>query len=349
MIPRFDRLVETVQANCHITDARHARSMTMCTYLLEMRELYRWEHGAAATAPLPRAAVATWLTGRETLWTAFEEAEYRRLPLDRGDVDPFDVEAANRTLLPHDLVYGAGIGRFGKPQFFLGLLLREEWRDGLRILVASREYARDLAPAAAALREGTITVRLESLRRVLWEKVEGWSVKRSDGALTAAIDAYDFASDADTALERMAAAEVETLILHELGESRAGRLLGPPWQAMLSSLTHRRAELFVRAARDHLADCLVTLPVLLEREAAASIHLWFANLDGMRRELFPSLVDAYSAWRRGDGGRAIRAAALSGVVHWQRVCTELLALHAGRGAEGEAAIQALSTAAEARF
>ena len=44
---RFDRLVEAVQANCNITDARHARNMTMCTYLLEMRELYRWEIGRA--------------------------------------------------------------------------------------------------------------------------------------------------------------------------------------------------------------------------------------------------------------------------------------------------------------
>ena len=349
MIPRFDRLVETVQANCHITDARHARNMTMCTYLLEMREFYRWEHGAAPTAPLPRAEVATWLTGREALWAAFEEAEYRRLPVDGGEVDPFDVEAVNRTLVPHGLVYGAGVGRFGKPQFFLGTLEREERRDGLRILVARREYARDLAPATAAMREGTITVRLESLRRVLWEKVEGWAVKRPDGALRAALDAYDFASGADTALECMAAAEAETLILHELGESRAGCLLGPRWEAMLSCLTRRRAELFARAARDHLADCLVTLPVLLEREAAASIHLWFANLDGMRRQLCPRLVDGYVAWQRADRGRALRKAAHSGVAHWERVCRELLALHAERGAEGEAAIETLSTAAEARF
>ena len=296
---------------------------------------------------VPRSA--TWLTGREALWETFEETEYRRLPVGGDDVDPFDVETMNRALLPHDLVYGAGIGRFGKPQFFLGCLEREEWRDGLRILVARREYARDLAPAAAALREGTITVRLESLSRMLWEKVEGWTVKRPDGALRAAVEAYDFASDADTALERMAAAEAETLILHEIGEARAGRLLGTQWEAMLSCLTRRRAELFARAARDHLADCLVTLPALLEREAAASIDLWFASLDGMRRELCPRLVGAYSAWRRGDRGRAIREAAQSGVAHWEEVCTKLLSRHAEGGADGEAAIEALSAAAEVKL
>jgi len=349
VIAGFDRLVAAVQANCHVTDARHARNMTMCTYLLEMRELYRWESGAAQTAQLPRGEVATWLTGREALWAAFEEAEYLPLPVAGGEVDPFDAAAVNHALLPHDLVYGAGIGRFGKPQFFLGALEREESRDGVRILVARREYARDLAPAVAALRDGTITVRLESLRRVLWEKVEGWTVKRPDGALRAALDAYDFAGDAEAALERMAAAEAETLILHELGESRAGRLLGPEWEAMLSGLTRRRAEVFARAARDHLADCLVTLPALLERDAAASIHLWFASLDGMRRELFPRLAGAYAAWRDGDRGRALRAAAESGVAHWQGVCGQILALHAQHGDDAEAAIEALAEAADARL
>ena len=340
MIPRFDQLVEAVQANCHVTDARHARSMTMCTYLLEMRELYRWEHGVAQTASLPRAEVGTWLAGREALWAAFEEYEYRRLPVAGGDIDPFDVDAMNRALVPHDLVYGAGIGRFGKPQFFLGALEREEWRGGVRILVARREFARDVAPAAAALREGTITVRLESLRRMLWEKVEGLSVKRTDGALRAALDAYDFAGAAEAALERMAAAEAETLILHELGESRAGRLVGPQWEAMLSGAT-RRTELLARAVRDHLADCLVTLPALVERDADASIHLWFANLEGMRRELFPGLVDAYAAWRGGDRGRAILDAAQSGVAHWERACALLLSRCVDCGADAESAIDAL--------
>ena len=88
----------------------------------------------------------------------------------------------------------------------------------------------------------------------------------------------------------------------------------------------------MRAARDHLADCTVTLPALLERGAAASIDLWFAGLDGMRRELFPRMRGAYDAWRRGDGGRALAAAAEAGAAHWRRVCAEVLALADGEGA-----------------
>ncbi|HMA32524.1 MAG TPA: hypothetical protein VKT00_11980 [Casimicrobiaceae bacterium] len=352
-LPRseFDRLVRAVQANCHVSDARHARNMTMCTYLMEMRELYRWERGIPLTAALPRADVGAWLAGREALWASLEGAHYQPLPLDGGEIDPFDTAAVNAALQPHALVYGAGVGRFGKPQFFLGVLSHQERRGELSVLVSAREHARDLAPAPAASRGGTIYVRLESLRRVLWEKAEAWSGRRADGALADALEAHGYAGNPLAALTRMAEAEVETLILHELGEHEAGRLLGPQWETMLGRLGRRRPELFVRAARDHLADCLVTLPELLARDAPASIHFWIANLDGMRRELFPRIVTAYQAWRDGDGGAALVAAVDAGARHWADVCAEVLA-RAPPGAdvdEAEAAVDALALAQATRL
>jgi hypothetical protein len=236
----FDALVAAVQANCNLSDARHARNMTLCTYLLEMREHYRWEQGMPLTASLPRAEVGAWIAGREALWSDLEDAEYRPLPLGGALVDPFDATVLNRELLPRKLVYGAGIGRFGKPQFFLGELEREEARDGVRILVARREFARDLSPAPAALRDGTIYVRLESLQRVLAERAEAWERKRTDGALKSVLVAHGFERDPEAALESMAAAEAETLILHELGEHAAARQLSPAWERMLAAFTRRR-------------------------------------------------------------------------------------------------------------
>jgi hypothetical protein len=333
-----------VQANCHVTDARHARNMTLCTYLLEMREFCRWERGAALTAPLPRADVGAWIAGREALWATVEEDDYRPLPVAGEQVDPYDTATVNRALVPQGFVYGAGIGRFGKPQFFLGELEREERRDGLRILVAGRELARDLSAAPAALRDDTVSIRLESLARVLWERAEAWAVKRPDGALKAALDAHGFDPADAASLDRMVAAEAETLILHELGERAAGQTLGPGWEEMLAGLTRRRAELFARAVRDHLADCLVTLPALIERDAPAPIHFWFANLDGLRRELFPRAIGAYDAWHRGDRGRALRSAVAAGVEHWQRVCADVL-----RTGGDESAIEALSLASASRL
>lgn len=334
-------LVAAVRENCAISDARHAREMTMCTYLLAMREYYRWERRIALGTPLARPEVGAWIVAREAEWTALEDADYRLLPLDGALVDPFDVAAVNEALVPEGLVYGAGIGRFGKPQFFVAERAREERREAFTVLVAGREYARDLSAAPAASRDGTIYVRLESLQRWLWERAEAWLGKCSEGALKAALDGYGFANDRHAAIARMAEAEGETLILHELGECRAGGLLGPEWERMLAALSRRRTELFARAVRDHLADCLVTLPALLDRGATASLHFWIANLQGLRQQLFPEIARAYLQWRAG-AEPPLRAAIADGARHWERVAREALALHDRSDGPVEDALDALA-------
>ncbi|NWG31624.1 MAG: hypothetical protein HXY29_09030 [Rhodocyclaceae bacterium] len=325
MIPAFDRLVAAVQRNCHISDARHARGMTLCTYLLEMREFYRWEAGIAPGAPLERAAVGAWLNAREALWETLEAEEFAAVPVGDEEFAPFEVAAINRALVPHGLVYGAGIGRFGKPHFFLGELARREEGDGLVVLVSGREHARDLGALPAALQGDTAFVRREALRQWLWEKAEAWMMKQTPGALAMALAAHGFATDPHAALERMLEAETETAILHERGEHAAGRLLGPAWEERLACGCRRRAEILMRAVRDHLADCLVTLPALIEREAWPSLLFWLANLDGMRRTLWPEMAGADSA-KVGAGETASLAAAVRrGASHWQDVARRLLA------------------------
>ena len=341
MIPRLDALIDQVQQNCHIADARHARNMTLCNYLLEMRDYYRWEHGLQQSEPAPRAEVGRWIALRESLWNDLEESEFAPLPLLDELMDPFASDAINRELLPHGLVYGAGIGRFHKPNFFLGELLRQEQRNGVSVLVCGCEYARDLTAAPAALRQDTVYLRQEALSRWLWEKAEAWGMKQRDGALKAALDAYGFADDAAQAIARMTGGESETLILHELGEHAAGLLFGPEWEEMLCGFSSRRAEVLARAVRDNLADCLVTVPTLLERQAKPSIHFWFANFDGMRQALFPTLAQAYERWREGGGSAAIAAAVAAGRSHWADAGRRLLDLQRQRGAEAEAEIAAL--------
>ena len=342
-------LLDAVRTNCRISDARHARELTLCTYLLAMRDAYRWEHGLDAEAPLPPASLGAWVAEREAQWDALEGADYVALPVGDVTVGPFDAAAVNRALVPRGQVYAAGIGRFGKPQFFLGELLRDERRDGLRVLVAGREWARDLAPAPAALRADTVVVRQDALRRWLRGKIEVWAHRRAEGPLARALAAYGIHDAPRPALERMVATETEALILHEIGEHRAGAELGPDWPAMLAELADRRAELFARAVRDHLADCLVTLPALLAQGDEASLHFWFGNLEGVRRELAPRLVAAGGAFAEGDRGQALRLAVNFGGAHWHRVAAAVLALHREHGAESAAAIARYGESPAARW
>ncbi|HZV55313.1 MAG TPA: hypothetical protein VFF82_10280 [Rhodocyclaceae bacterium] len=335
-------LLEAVQRNCHIADARHAREMTLCTYLLEMREFYRWEHDLPPGAAPPREDLGRWISEREALWEAVADEEFQPLPVAGALHDPFAAVAINAMLLPAGLVYGAGIGRFHKPHFFLGRLARTEHHDGLTVLVSDCEYARDLTAIPAALQGGTVIVRRESLRQVLWEKAEAWGIKQKPGATARALAAYGYENDAVGALARMTDREVDTLILHERGEHAAGRLLGPEWEEMVAGFTSRRPELLARAVRDNLADCLSTLPALIGQENMASLHFWFANFDGLRRELFAPLVAAYETFAAsGDFEPMARVAAVGGH-HWLEAARRLLVMSRDAAAGGEAAIAAIA-------
>jgi hypothetical protein len=324
-------LVQAVQTNCHIADAAHAADMTLCIYLLQMREFFRWEQGLGPLQAMPRESVGAWLSAREALWDKLEDTPLLSLPLPGGSADPFDVQAVNEALAPQGLVYGAGYTAPGRPSFFLGELESVQQREGVLVRVSGREYARGLSSPPAALQDGTIYLRRESLQRWLWEKYEAWTLRRPAGAFQAALDAYGHADDAEQAVPRMAQAQAESLLLHELGEARVAAVLGPDWSEMRSALQCRRTELHVRAVRDLLADCLVTLPTLLERQADASVHFWFANFEGLRAVLCPLLQRGYEGYCAGDGGHALWEALHAAEDHWQQVCQRVLALHRAHG------------------
>jgi hypothetical protein len=169
-----------------------------------------------------------------------------------------------------------------------------------------------------------VFVRRESLRRLLWERYEQWRWRGLDDAMARAIGGYGFESDLEGALEQMTEHEIEPTMSHELGEAQAGQLLGEEWNEMLLSLPRSRAELQVRAVRDHLADCLSTLPSLIEADNQASLHFYIANLSGMRRHLFPSLVSCYERWVEGAPVDELRALVHGGREHWESLAASIL-------------------------
>lgn len=331
MFTEFDKIRALVQHNCDVSDARHAGNFTLCTYLLKMREFYRWEQHLPFSTTLAKDAIGQWLKAREQHWETLEEQDYCPYPLAGTPadtpVDPFDSVTLNHYLTPHQLVYSGGYGRHCKPHFFLADLREQQQRDGFSIYIADREYARDLsAPPAMTLGE-TIFVRRESLRRMLWEKVEEWQWKKLDNPMQKAIASYDFNESTEAALDAMTENELESVILHELGEAKAGKVLGTSWQKMILALVHSKAELMAAAVRDHLADCICTIPSLIEKQHSAALHFYFGNFRAMRRELFPSLVQAYQLWVTQGNWDALQRCANQGKQHWAEVAQALLTLY----------------------
>ena len=313
-----------VQRNCHISDARHGADYGLCTYLLKMREFYRWENGLDYGTALTNESVGEWLTAREALWESLREDEFALLPFLDEEFDPFDAESLNRELEPLGLVYSAGYGLKNKPLFFLGHLERREDPGGVSVWVSGRELARDLMAPAAMCQGDRIYIRQESFRRLLWEKLESWRWHRPDNALGRAFAYYDFENNLEQALDQMVEKELDAVLLHEQGEHLAGLELGQTWNELLSGLGHSPAELMARAIRDHWADCRVTLPHLLEREDAASIHFYLGGLSGMRKQLFPRLVSAYETWHASGDWGFLRECVSEAESHWGSLSRGLL-------------------------
>jgi len=337
----LEQLSAVIQHNCHIADSRHAADYSMCIYLLKMREFYRWENGLSFADKLSHEQVGAWLEQREEFWQGLQEQPFGRIPLGQDFIEPFEAEVANEILVPKGLVYSAGFGRNGRPHFFLGRLLSVDRYGEYQVLVTGDELARDLVAPPAMLLGDTIYIRRESLRRMVWEKIESWNWNRPANAMARALSFYDMQSDLERALEEITDNETEAVILHEIGERIAGQLLGEEWADMLLGLTGTQAEVMARAVRDHLADCVSTWPALIEDRNEASLHFFFANFSAMRKKLFPGAMSVYEQWVRDGNLQSMRSLVVRARKHWLEIAGRMLDIYSANGPAEAGHIQAM--------
>ncbi len=334
MVNQANLLCETVQKNCDISDARHAANYTLCVYLLKMREYFRWENGYSYNDVLPKEDIGNWVQERENLWESLEEENFHPLKIDGNEFDPFDTENINKLLAPKGYVYSGGIGLRAAPHFFLARLESKEAYNDFTMYVSADECARDLT-APPAMTQGTnVFIRRESLRRFLWEKYQEWQWHKYENAMARALSYYDFEQDVDYALDQMTDNELEAVTLHEIGEFIASRELSESWREMIMSLPRSRAEIMSRAVKDLLADCVSTLPGLIENYNPASLHFYAANLVSMRKELCPSFHGAYQTWVDTNNLKPLKKLVSTGVKHWSTVASELLECYQKEGDQG---------------
>lgn len=320
-------VTKIVQSNCHISDAQFAEHFSLCIYLLRMREYYRWENNIPLTQVLDKKAVGDWLSAREQSWELFQHKPFQLIPAPTA-VDAFDTETINRYLIPTQYVYTAGYGLFQKPQFCLADLLETRTAQGTRIYILGKEYARDLVAPPAMFIDNTIFIRRDPLRRFIWEKIEEWQWKKdskSPMALLLKIHGQPQETPAlETTIDHICETEIESLILHELGEQQAGDMLGPKWKQMLSDIPRSATEIRLRGIKDHLADCLVTLPTLIQDKNHASLHFYFANFTGMRKELFPQAYTAYQHWQTSGNFDNLKSIVEQGKIRWYKTAQTIL-------------------------
>ena len=316
-------IAKSVQLNCHISDAKYAGYYSLCVFLLKMREYYRWEQKIPLSHALTKSEVGNWLSQRESEWLDYEDQDLESLQINNRLFDPFDSPSINQKLNPEGYVYSGGFGVFKKPHFFLAELQDLQTVDGHEIFISDREIARDMVAPPAMIVGNQIFIRKESLRRFIWEKIEEWRWKSDDNTPMARALAYYHKSDMEKVLTDMCNNECQSAVLHEIGEAKATALLGTEWKQILNELPHSGLELKLRAIKDHIADSISTLPGLLEKENIPSLHFYFANFTGMRKEIFPEAVSAYNEWVNTKNLNVIEELSNMGKSKWLDIASRI--------------------------
>lgn len=317
----LQHLSRTVQHNCHISDAHHAAEYPLCIYLLKMREYFRWEKNIHLGEGLDQKQLGQWLTEREIFWEEIASQDFQSISIDQDQFDPFQSAEINAMLEPESLVYSAGIGIRNKPYFFLAKLGEKRSFKNKEIIIAQDEYARELTAPPAMSQGDTIYIRFQSLRRMVWEKMEEWMWHKNDspmGRLLASVE-----GDALKKLDNIAQHQMELLVQHEIGETLSGEILGSAWQEMIIELP-TKLELAARAVRDNFADCQATIPYLLKIDSAQQYHFYMANLSPLRKQMFPSLVNAYEHWHKTRDQSHFSKLGESATQYWREMAEKLL-------------------------
>ncbi len=344
----IDDLISQIKANCIISDARHWGNFSICGLLLRMRELYRNEKGLLPWQEIPMSDIGPWIAGREAVWQETEDEEYRDLTFGGAGYAPFDADRINRVLSPRGLVYGAGIGVYGKPSFFLGDLISYGVREGREVFVSGREYVRDLSAYPAMLRGRTIFGRRDSLAGILWERLAEARHKQFCGALAYAFSLLGVDPDerpSGAFQEKMLAiaeAEIETYVHHEIGEAVEGELLGDAWKTILAGVRGRRVEAFLRGIKDILADTSDQgmLRHIIFQQKAASLGFYRAFLGGFSLLVFPEIREIFDAFRAGGDWGKIEAARKMVYVRALAIAQRVLAVYREHGEQSEPVIEA---------
>lgn len=295
-------LLQTIQRNCDLSDARDHGIYSLCSLILKLRVLYKCEHGLEPWDEPESAVVLDWIEKKEDYWETLAGAEYQPLGFAGRSLDPFAVTKINNRMTGSGLTYGAGYGRSLKAVFFLAELREERSASDCRILILGRESARELAAPFAMRQENVIIIRREPLRFFFWDQIQEiratsraalrHALKHSGVQVDPTVDRLGFRDRLDAIVDR----EIPAFIHHEIGELRETGLASQHLQQLIAAFPASPIELAARAVKDALADTNPEgmLGYILGARAETSLAFYAGFLDGMRKVLQPEIVPAFA-------------------------------------------------------
>jgi hypothetical protein len=302
--PNQPGLVRGIQFNCDISDAHDHGIYSMCSMVLKLRNLYKWEQGMDPWKEPESADLLDWIEAKENYWEQLNGTEYQQLELGEDRVSPHDVELLNDRFEPEGLFYGAGYGRSMKTVFFLARQLGEKQIEGCRVVILGEELAKEMASPFALVQDGIIVIRRESLRFFFWDQVQELrSSCRSSlrhayehyGIMAnGALDHGRFKELLDTIVDE----QMDLFIYHEVGEILQTDFDSLALKTIIGHFPGSAIEYVCRALKDVLADThprgLLAHIIRERRDTTLGFYVGF--LDGLREKLFPEMSEGWQEY-----------------------------------------------------
>ncbi len=119
----------------------------------------------------------------------------------------------------------------------------------------------------------------------------------------------------------------EVFVLHEAGEAYEDEY-SDDWHDILSEGCDKATELFLRGIKDVRADTSVIGPLrmIINRRDRAGISFFAAFLDGIRKEIFPEIREAFQLFVESGDWSVLEDARITGYHSAERLQTEIVAL-----------------------
>ncbi len=310
-------ITQQILMNCDITDSHHAGRFSICGLALRLRDLYKWEKGADPWVEKGSAEMLQWIAGKEQKWDQLTKKEFSNIKILGRTFDPFDTIGINSVLEPHGLYYGGGYAGNLKPTFFLAAIETKSQLDGYDVYILGQELARDLLTIPALSQDNCILIRQQPAKLFLWDNI--FYIKKSGRpALRFALEKYGIKDnnydDLKQNLGKIAKAEIGTYMYHELGELKDSVFDRTLWREIVATFPYTPVELLVRTTKDLLADTneFGTLSFIIKERKAASLAFYVAFLEGLLKQLFPEILQAFQDFTSSYNWQVIAQAVTCG-------------------------------------
>ena len=314
---KIEAIIDQVLTNCDIADSQHAGLFSICGLALRLRDLYKWEKELDPWIEKDSSEILEWIEEKEIKWDRLAEKQFDGITILGDQYDPFDTVGINSVLEPYGFFYGGGYAGSLKPTFFLAVIEEKKEIDGHSVYVLGRELARDLLTIPALSQDNCIIIRQEPAKLFLWEKM--FYIKKSGrNALGFALENHGIKEqnykDMQRGLSKIAKAEMGTYIYHELGELQDTNFDRDIWREIVATFPHTPIELLARTIKDFLADTneYGTLRFIIRERKIASLAFYVAFHDGLIKELFPEIKEAFQEFTHGRNWQVIKQATTNG-------------------------------------